>query len=163
MEALSRWVCSFVAEKVLACRQAQTVTCGETALLCCIHLTNFNSRFTNYHENKIAVSYRGNNTEVTGRDYKFQIEVENSRQLNVYCNFRRAGKATVKLDLGKWYIIEGGKYSKLFRAIERAQRKSLYFEKTEMVTFINVIRQATLAKYPVNFMFAFWTFRLYMA
>ena len=128
MEAVSRWVCSFVAEKVRVCRRTQTVTCGETIPLCSIHLTNFNSKFTNYHENKIAVSYRGYYSEVTGLDYKFQIEVENSRQLNVYCNFRRAGKAIVKLDLGKWYIIEGRKHSKLSRAIEKALQKSLHFE-----------------------------------
>ncbi|XP_028411789.1 uncharacterized protein LOC114534526 [Dendronephthya gigantea] len=106
MEAALTWVCSFAADKARVWQQTRTVTCGERLLLCSIQLTNSTSKFTNYHENKIAISYRRNNTEVAGRDCTFQIEEASFRQLKVYCVCRRAGKAIVKLDLGKWYIIE---------------------------------------------------------
>jgi hypothetical protein len=106
MEAVTRWLCSFYADKVKIQRHSQTVTCGDKVLLCSIALTDPNSKFTDYHENKITVLYRHRNAEAVG-GCEFRIEQVNSRQLNVFCYARRAGKARVKVDLGKWYQVEG--------------------------------------------------------
>ena len=84
----------------------QTVTCGKNVLLCTIELTNVKSKFTNYHENKFTVSYLDNKVAAV-RDCLFDVNEGNSKQLNVYCKAHRAGKATVRLDLGKWYLFEG--------------------------------------------------------
>lgn len=103
MEAVSRWLCSFVAEKVRIQRLYTTVTCGENVRLCSITLTNPRSRFKNYHENKSSVLYR--NAEVP--DCEIYIKEENFRQIDVYCYACRAIKgAIVRLDLGKWYLFE---------------------------------------------------------
>ena len=102
MEAVSRWLCSFKADQVRIQPHRQTVTCGVRVLLCSIQLTNETSKFTDYHENKITVLYRDRNAEAVG-DCTFDIEKVNSRQLNVFCYPRRAGRAIVRLDLGKWY------------------------------------------------------------
>ena len=64
-----------------------------------------NSKFTDYHENKITVLYRDRNAVAV--DCKFDIKEVNSRQLDVFCYARRAGKARVNVDLGKWYQVEG--------------------------------------------------------
>jgi hypothetical protein len=106
MEAVSRWLCGFYADKVKIQHHSRTVTCGENVLLCSIALTDPNSKFTDYHENKITVLYHGRNAEAVG-DCKLYITKVNSRQLNVFCYARRAGRATVKVDLGKWYQVEG--------------------------------------------------------
>ena len=86
----------------------RAVTCGDNVLLCSIHLPNSTSKFTDYHENKITVLYCNRNAEVV--DCCFDIEKVNSRKLNVYCYARRAGNATVRLDLGKWYQFDGPTY-----------------------------------------------------
>jgi hypothetical protein len=106
MEAVTRWLCSFYADKVKIERQSRTVTCGDKVLLCSIALTDPNSKFTDYHENKITVLYSDRNAVAVG-DCKFDIKKVNSRQLNVFCYARRAGKARVNVDLGKWYQVEG--------------------------------------------------------
>ena len=106
MEAVSRWLCGFYADKVKIQHHSRTVTCGENVRLCSIALTDPNSKFTDYHENKITVLYHGRNAEAVG-DCKLYITRVNSRQLNVFCYARRAGRATVKVDLGKWYQVEG--------------------------------------------------------
>ena len=106
MEAVTRWLCSFYADKVKIKRNIRTVTCGDNVLLCSIALTDPNSKFTDYHENKITVLYRHRNAVAVG-DCKFYIQEVNSRQLDVFCYARRAGRATVNVDLGKWYQVEG--------------------------------------------------------
>ncbi|CAB4013894.1 zinc finger CCHC domain-containing 24-like [Paramuricea clavata] len=106
MEAVTRWLCSFYADKVTVQHHSRTVTCGDEVLLCSIALTDPNSKFTDYHDkNKITVLYRHRNAEAVG-GCEFRIEEVNSRQLNVFCYARRAGKARVKVDLGKWYQVE---------------------------------------------------------
>ena len=105
MEAVSTWFCGFYADKVKIQRHSQTVTCGDKVLLCSIALTDPNSKFTDYHENKITVLYRHRNAVAV--DCKFDIQEVNSRQLDVFCYARRAGKARVNVDLGKWYQVEG--------------------------------------------------------
>ena len=106
MEAVTRWLCSFYADKVKIQRHSQTVTCGDNVLLCSIALADpINSKFTDYHENKITVLYRDRNAVAV--DCKFDIKEVNSRQLDVFCYARRAGKARVNVDLGKWYQVEG--------------------------------------------------------
>ena len=108
MEDVSRWLCSFKADHVRIKPHTQTVTCGDDVLLCSIDLPNSTSMFTNYHENKITVLYRNRNTDVA--DCDFDIRKVDSRKLDVYCYARRAGKATVRLDLGKWYQFKGPTY-----------------------------------------------------
>ncbi|CAB4013895.1 Hypothetical predicted protein, partial [Paramuricea clavata] len=105
MEAVTRWLCSFYADKVKIQHHSRTVTCGEKVLLCSIALTDSNSKFTDYHENKITVLYCDRNAVAVG-GCKFDIKKVNSRQLNVFCYARRAGKARVNVDLGKWYQVE---------------------------------------------------------
>ena len=105
MEGLSRWLCSFYADKVNVQQRTATVTCGDYVLLCTIHLADPKSQFKDYHENKITVLY--NNKEVRVDDFKVEIGEVNPRQIDVFCMPRRAGKATVRLDLGKWYLFEG--------------------------------------------------------
>ena len=106
MEAASRWLCSFYADKVKIQHSRSVITCGETALLCSIELTNPNSKFKDYHENKITIFNRDKNA-ITVEDCEFYITEVNSRQLDVRCYARCAGRATVRLDLGKWYQFEG--------------------------------------------------------
>ena len=106
MEAASRWLCSFYADNVKTQQRRRTVTCGDTSLLCSILLTNLNSQFKDYHENKITVLYHDKSTAAAD-DCEFHIKKVDSRQLDVYCLARCAGRATVKLDLGKWYQFEG--------------------------------------------------------
>ena len=107
MEAVSRWLCSFVADEVKVEQHEGTITCGEKVLLCSISLTNPKSSFTNYHENKTAVSYCNANPEAgRRRDCEWSLEVT-PQLLNVYFTAYSAGKANVKLDLGKWYIFQG--------------------------------------------------------
>ena len=106
MEAASKWLCSFYADKVKIQEHITRITCGNTALLCSIKLTTPNSEFSVYHENKIVALYDNEGT-ATGHGCEFRIEEVNAKQLDVYCDARRAGRATVKLDLGKWYLFEG--------------------------------------------------------
>ena len=106
MEAVSRWFCGFYADKVKIQHHSQTVTCGDKVLLCSIALTDPNSKFTDYHENKITVLYRHRNAVAVG-GCEFRIEQVNYRQLDVFCYARHTGRATVKVDLGKWYQVEG--------------------------------------------------------
>ena len=106
MEAASRWLCSFYADKVDIKQHTPTLTCGYKALLCSIALTNRNSKFSGYYENKIAILYHDKRA-VTAEDIKFYIEQVNSKVLHVSCYARCAGTAKVKLDLGKWYQFEG--------------------------------------------------------
>ena len=118
MEAVSRWLYSFVADEVTVeqHQNEQSITCGEKVLLCSIGLTNLKSTFTNYHEDKIAVSYRDGNPEAgRSRGCEWSIEV-NPKLINVYFTAYRAGNVTVTLDLGKWYIFQGKHYdsSKLY-------------------------------------------------
>ena len=108
MEAVSTWLCSFRADEAKVCQLEQTITCGEEVLLCSIGLTNPKSTFTNYHENKIAVSYCDKNTEAGGSTkYECYIVEVNSRLLDVYFTAYRAGEVKVKVDLGKWYLFKG--------------------------------------------------------
>lgn len=107
MEAVSRWLCSFFADEVTVEQHEQTITCGEKVLLCSIGLTNLNSTFTNYHEDKIAVSHRNGSPEAgRSRDCEWSIEV-NPKLIDVHFTTYRAGNVTVTLDLGKWYIFQG--------------------------------------------------------
>jgi hypothetical protein len=108
MESLSRWLCSFKADTVRIQLHTQTVTCGERVLLCSINLTNPTSKFTDYHENKTTALYSNRKSQVL--DCKFDIRKINSRTLDVYCFAKRAGDATVRLDLGKWYQFESAAY-----------------------------------------------------
>ena len=108
MEAVSRWLCSFVADEAKVYQHERTITCGEVVLLCSIGLTNARSTFTNYHENKITVLYC-NGSSGAGRkgDCIFYIQKINPQLIQVKCKARRAGKVKVKLDLGKWYLFQG--------------------------------------------------------
>ena len=106
MEAVLRWLCSFLADEVKVQQHEQTIACGQEVLLCSIGLNNPNSVFTNYHENKITVSYRGVNSEA-GRSTNYECYTKvNSRLLDVYFTAYRAGQVKVKLDLGKWYLFQ---------------------------------------------------------
>ena len=105
MEAASRWLCSFYADKVDIQQVQQRLTCGHKAQLCSVVLRNPNSKFSVYHENKIAIWY-DDKRAVTGKDIKFYIDEVNSNELRVSCYALCAGKATVKLDFGKWYQFE---------------------------------------------------------
>ena len=107
MEAVSRWLCSFVADGVKVQQHEGTITCGEEVLLCSISLTNPKSLFTNYHEDKIDVSYCDANPEAAREDCKFYIDEVTPRRIQVKCKARRAGRVRVKLDLGKWYLFQG--------------------------------------------------------
>lgn len=106
MEAVSRWLCSFVADKVRVNQYGRTITCGDRVLLCSIHLISPKSKFTNYHKNVITISYVDENTEKV-QDCEFHINQVSESQLDIFCVLRRAGYAIVKLDLGKWYLFEG--------------------------------------------------------
>ncbi|XP_028397036.1 uncharacterized protein LOC114520892 [Dendronephthya gigantea] len=104
MEAVSRWLWSFVADEVKVNQDNPTVTCGDSVLLCSIQLTNRNSKFEDHHENNITVSYSDEYNKAVGdSDCKFKVTKVNHRLLHVTCVARRAGKANVNLDLGKWY------------------------------------------------------------
>ena len=108
METASKWLCSFYADNVrIQQHRTAEITCGNSALLCRIELTHPNSKFSAYHENKIVALYDNESTTTAG-DCEFRIEVSaNGKELDVYCDARRAGRATVKFDLGKWYLFEG--------------------------------------------------------
>ena len=107
MEAVSRWLCSFVADEAKVYQHERKITCGEEVLLCSITLINPKSTFTNYHENKIAVLYCNGKPEAGREDCTFCIEKVNPRLIEVKCKARRAGKVKVELDLGKWYLLQG--------------------------------------------------------
>ena len=53
--------CSFYADEVKIQHSRSAITCGETALLCSMELTNPNSKFKDYHENKITIFNRDKN------------------------------------------------------------------------------------------------------
>lgn len=109
MEAVSTWLCSFRADEVNVQQHEQTITCGDEVQLCSIGLNNPKSIFTNYHENKIAVSYCNKDPQAGGSTkYECYIrKVNDSRSLDVYFTAYRAGEVKVKLDLGKWYLFRG--------------------------------------------------------
>lgn len=107
MEAVLRWLCSFVADEAKVYQHERTITCGDEVLLCSIGLNNPNSTFTNYHENKIAVLYYNGNPETGREDCIFCIQRVNPGLIEVKCKARRAGKVKVQLDLGKWYLFQG--------------------------------------------------------
>ena len=101
----------FAAQEVTFSQHTQTVTCGDSVLLCTIKLSNSNATFANYDVNKCTVSYEDDichdDTDVSRNRLLCVKEINESRNLDVYCDARRAGKATVKLDLGEWYKFTG--------------------------------------------------------
>ena len=106
METISRWLCSFYTEKVRFHPNRTTIPNEEVVLLGTIELTSAKSTFTDYHENKLSVSYLNENVAAVASGCRLYLWKGNTR-INVYCEARRAGKAIVKLDLGSWYQFEG--------------------------------------------------------
>ena len=105
METISRWLCSFCADKVRFRQNRRTIPCEEVVLLGTIELTSAKSKFTTYEENKLSVSYLNKNVAAVASDCRLHLR-KGYTQIYVYCKARRAGKAIVKLDLGSWYQFE---------------------------------------------------------
>ena len=107
MSALLRLACSLLPGSKVTVQDivSSELHCGERTLLCSIELTRSKANFTSYHKNEIKVLSEDGTVFEKG-ECEINIAIGN-RLLNVFCLPKRSGKATVKLDLGKWYTFKG--------------------------------------------------------
>jgi hypothetical protein len=106
----TEWIWNYIIREVsvIDCRSPFLIQCGVETRLCSIKLNNPAFEFTNWHKNKTHIIREGEE-EFREDEWAMCIKIHENASgklgnvLDIFCRATQPGRATVKLDLGRWY------------------------------------------------------------